>query len=417
MRSGKILRGAVFAVILTSVCGVAAHGQWLEGWRDRRELLLNNVASTQNLVNFPLLVHLTSANFNFLRVQPNGQDVRFTDSDGTTLLPYEIERWDQAGREAWVWVKVPQIDAGSTSDKIYLYSDNRTAPAGEDRENVWNSDFHMVHHLNETSGTHYDSTSFHNNGTWVAATTPGSPATQDALGKIAGADRFWGYQNYPNPGGDLNRVDVPGNASLHGNPSITLEVWYKQEETQSWENHLVRTGGEWMLNTAGGSNTSIRFGRAGSGWGSPSVIYSSNAPELNQWHYAVGTAEWDGTNTILNIYIDGQLRGTTAPSGIAATLSYAADTTPVRIGARDDLIGMSFFHGILDEVRYSVGARSADWVQAQYLSMTDQFFTIGETIELPEPQAVLLALLGMGLLAALGRRRRLKRPEAAPRPS
>jgi hypothetical protein len=46
------------------------------------------------------------------------------------------------------------------------------------------------------------------------------------------------------------------------------------------------------------------------------------------------------------------------------------------IGARDDG-AVGHFQGLLDEVRISATNRSADWIAAQYLSMTDQFIAYG----------------------------------------
>ena len=44
-----------------------------------------------------------------------------------------------------------------------------------------------------------------------------------------------------------------------------------------------------------------------------------------------------------------------------------------------------YFNGIVDEVRISNPARSADWIAAQYDSMMDDFITFGGEEEVPPP--------------------------------
>ena len=55
----------------------------------------------------------------------DGGDLRFTDSDGVTLLPYWIEKWNPRGTSI-IWVKVPKIPANGEK-KIYLYYGNPKA--------------------------------------------------------------------------------------------------------------------------------------------------------------------------------------------------------------------------------------------------------------------------------------------------
>ena len=401
MTDGKRMWIAAFGLAVVLVVASPAWADWLDlNWWDRAELTFDNSASGQNLADFPVMVHLTASNFDFSRAQANGQDLRFTGSDGTTLLSHEIETWDKANQEASAWVRVPQIIAGSTTDKIYMYSRNFAAPDGQNVEGTWDTGFHMVQHLQETSGTHFDSTSYGNDGTWIPPTKVGNPATQDAGGKIAGCNLFWGIGTHPNDPdvNDKTRIDVPHDPSLRGNLSITVEAWYNQQDDVTGEDHIARVDGEWMLGLASGtSSKAVRFGRAGSGWSNGSnVIWSSIQPAMNEWHYAVGTAEWDGVDTTtMRIYIDGQLRGT---GSIQDTLSLSG-SSPIRIGARNDIYGPNFFHGLIDEVRYSAVTRSADWIEAQHLSMTDEFVTFGDTTSIPEPASALLVLCGVGVLA------------------
>ncbi|MGH7408685.1 MAG: DUF2341 domain-containing protein, partial [Candidatus Methylomirabilales bacterium] len=89
-------------------------------WQFKRKLTFNNAGQLENLVNVPVLVVLNSTRIDYSQTQNAGQDLRFTDSDGTTLLAHEIEKWDEAGT-SYVWVKVPQIDGSSTTDHIWMF--------------------------------------------------------------------------------------------------------------------------------------------------------------------------------------------------------------------------------------------------------------------------------------------------------
>ena len=101
-----------------------ADGWWNGEWQYRKKIVFNNTPITENLIDFPVLVHLTSSVFDFTKAQSSGQDIRLVDSDNATALNYEIEQWDSTKQLADIWVNVPQVDSGSTSDFVYLYYGN-----------------------------------------------------------------------------------------------------------------------------------------------------------------------------------------------------------------------------------------------------------------------------------------------------
>ena len=57
-----------------------------------------------------------------------------------------------------VWVKIPSLKTGTTS--ICMYYNNDGADSGENVTGVWDDNYRMVQHLQETSGEHYDSTKY-----------------------------------------------------------------------------------------------------------------------------------------------------------------------------------------------------------------------------------------------------------------
>ena len=74
---------------------------------------------------------------NFPSVKNDGGDLRFTASDGTTLLPFWVESVSGTtpNRVANVWVKV-SADLGSNQD-IYIYYGNSSATNGSNGDNTF----------------------------------------------------------------------------------------------------------------------------------------------------------------------------------------------------------------------------------------------------------------------------------------
>lgn len=100
-------------------------GAWLAtpGWSYRKPVEITNQGGTV-LTDFQVKISLDPS-FAFDKINPGGSDIRFTASDGTTVLPYWIELWNDATSQATVWVRVPNIPVAGTT--IYIYYGNGTA--------------------------------------------------------------------------------------------------------------------------------------------------------------------------------------------------------------------------------------------------------------------------------------------------
>jgi hypothetical protein len=391
-------------------------------WWYYKKIVFNNALISENLVNFPVLINLTKAGSEFWsHVGSSYHDLRFVDADGTTDLHFEVEYWNYAANEALVWVKVPTIDANSATDFIYVYYGNPSPPPSSflNSPQTWNADFRMVQHLEETSGTQFDSTINDNDGTPTNGVTQGlSPSLID------GADRFDGTNQY---------VNCTNNASLRVT-TFTLEAWINKTGTgvatgtgsggfPSPSSIIpVLTKGKYQVDDPGYnvnyfigivlSNNTVGFDFEDNTNGGNHPLCSITAITNSQWYYL--TATYDGTS--MKIYINGALdiarafsNSTTVPDtnpwsvAIASAISGPVGGTPARDGA---------FAGLIDEARISSGARSAEWIKAQYLSMGDQFVTFeGEVFVIPEYW--LGALLGLvACFAAFGFFTRFKRIKA-----
>ncbi|MBI9087201.1 MAG: DUF2341 domain-containing protein, partial [Desulfobacterales bacterium] len=128
-------------------------GQWWDSqWLSRSQITFDNANSAEDLADFPVAVSFTAADIDFDKIKAGGADIRFVDGDGTTL-DYEIESWDDTpGSEtATVWVRVPQIDAGSTTDSIHIYYNNTAATDAQDATGVWDASHEGVWHMDQST--------------------------------------------------------------------------------------------------------------------------------------------------------------------------------------------------------------------------------------------------------------------------
>jgi hypothetical protein len=215
-------------LLLCLLSAADASAWWDKSWSHRRKLIFDNSGQPENLANFPVLIVLNASRIDYNKTRAGGIDIRFVDSNDNTLLAHEIERWT-AGGTSYVWVRVPQVDASSNTDFIWMYYGNPTAPNAENIPFVWSPGFQMVHHLNETvtDGTHVDSAT--NDGAANDASTILVVAQGTATGMIDGADSFVRPSNH--------RVDVPDSPSLDmaAGDSFTVEAWGRTNFSASYQ--------------------------------------------------------------------------------------------------------------------------------------------------------------------------------------
>ncbi len=207
-----------FLFVLLPAPAQAAADWYNADWAYRKQITIdhNNVPST--LTNFPVLINTTDADWRDAAngghiAQPDGGDILFTASDGTTKLAHEIEKYTPTTGELVAWVQVPSLSAVSDT-QIYIYYGNAGCADQWDVSGTWASDYKMVQHLEETSGTHYDSTQYGNDG------IPHGGVIQGTAGRIDGADDFDGVDDYIACGNDT---------SLNIVEEITIEALVKGE--------------------------------------------------------------------------------------------------------------------------------------------------------------------------------------------
>ena len=295
------------------------HGTcWLLTTKDGADLPADAVVE-----NFPVLLRLDRAFFDFSKAQPLGEDLRISDAGGTTLQ-HEIEHWDAQAGAACVWVRVPRI-TGDARQPLHLHWGNPAAKSTADGSKVFGAEngYLSVLHL--------------------------SPALRDTVGTVRPVDA--GTQPTPGMVGQGRRFDGHGgiqcgeaiDAFPKGAGTSSTEAWFRAEHANTtvlaWGKE--QRPGKVMLNLLSPPRIAIQCYFAD--------VEAKSPLALNEWTHVVHTYAKEDSR----VYVNGVLQGASKP---------LLDIPGV---VRFDLGGWHGhgFTGELDEVRISNVVRSPAWVR------------------------------------------------------
>ncbi|MBF0432870.1 MAG: DUF2341 domain-containing protein, partial [Fibrobacteria bacterium] len=325
-------------------------------WSYSRKIYLNTTEEGANVTgneeNFPVLVRLSSTNFTFSEADTDGDDIRFTKSDGTTDLSYELERWSDAADSAEIWVKVDTVYGNNNTQYFYMYWGKASQSTASSPSNVFqtSNDFEGVWHLQQT-GAHSvdkfrDATSNGDHGTGLYM------ANKEVTGAIGLGQTFDGTDDWIN----LGTSDAMDNA---GALSVSFWCWADAINFPSGYDGIFARGDETerapYVYAASGSNTIVLD--LGTPSGSEDGHVLTAALTQATWHYVTFT--WDGST--VRAYLDGTAGSTDGTTG--NTLKNNASDYNF-FGQRDGQVGL--WDGKLDEIRISSTNRSANWITLCY---------------------------------------------------
>ncbi|HKP97339.1 MAG TPA: DUF2341 domain-containing protein [Fibrobacteria bacterium] len=294
-----------------------------------------------NVANIPILVRLTSSNFDFTAVRDDAADLRFLDKDGTALY-HEVAEWDKGNKTGKVWVKVPQVDGNSTTDFITAYYGCATCSgnAWAVKDSVWNS-YLSVFHLNAPEDKAYDAGPLGNHGVF----NKNQPIINGITGKNAAF--FDGSSDY---------VAVPNEAQYDVTTNVTASAWIKVSAFTTAYQAVLGKGDESFRLLRNNTGNTMTFAINTSGGKSRSTSTSVND---GQWHQVVGT--YDGAN--LRIYLDGVQEDV----DMAETGTITNNSDALWIGSQVDNPSR-YWNGAISEMRIanSTAVQSANFIKLSY---------------------------------------------------
>jgi hypothetical protein len=325
-------------------------------WKFSKRLVLNTTAAgaqvAGNVYGFPMLVRLTSSNFNFTETRSDGGDIRFAKPDSTPL-PYEIERWDNAGGAAEIWVKADTVYGNDSTHFIMMYWGNPDATDASDGAAVFDTadGFQGVWHLGEPQGAlSRDATLNHYNG------TPSDTAPAGAAGVIDGAMAFDGVSNH------IQMNDTKsGKLNFPQDGFYTISAWVFVNELNNRQQMIVSKDNQRQYHLQLKlNNWQFTVFIDSSGW------ESAEAPAtVNEWSYVVGVRNGSSSS----LYVNGVRMDSvdTVTSALQLPRNTSYDVTIGKISQNPDS-STFHFNGTIDEVRMSNVSRGPDWIRLCYMN-------------------------------------------------
>jgi hypothetical protein len=328
-------------------------------WGYRKKITIDKAKVTGSQSDFPVLVSLASDTDLHNHARPDGYDIVFTTSDGTTRIPHEIESYTSGTGALVAWVKVPGISSAANTD-IYLYYGSPSASNMQNPTGVWDANYAAVWHLGETpndgtAGGHADSTANNNDGTPMNFQDGGGGTTNTA-GKIDGADFFAGDDDY---------ITVPSPVNSDPTTQLTLSAWIRDDVygdvVSRGDSYVLRlwNTGQLLFSKYQGAGTWFNMAPGG-------VNLKDGA-----LHHIVGGQNATG----MFMYIDGvQVDGNSDTTAIV----YGLGPT-IEIGRHGNGNPGYNFTGKIDEVRISRTGRSGSWITTEYKNQNSPstFYSVG----------------------------------------
>ena len=350
--------GAYLGILLL---GSPAGGSVATGiWKKRLPISFDNTGRGQ-LVNFPATIRLTAARVDFSLIQDNGADIRFYSEDMETLLKHELVWFDPVQEKAEMQVLVPQIAAGTSTDRIYMLYNNETAADGQQASALW-SNYTAVYHLSEGSGQYLDSTGDHSS---TSVTVTDRQNTEGIAGGPAPV-----FSNHEIQLGNWN-VSPAG----PGNDGLTMEMFLKFNSFATSDGRLLTKSTSfvsdadhtWAISTFGGGPHYLRA-RIRTAGTTTAILDSDVTGPLasGTWYHIVSTYD----DTTGKVYLNGNLVESAAFTGLLDQ-----DARSIVVGRHPD--GSRPLDGVMDELRIAPFAVSEDFLDATNESFRDSMQSYG----------------------------------------
>ena len=335
-------------------------GWWNTDWSHRKEIHINHEYVEEDMSLFPVLMQQTDSNFTTI-AQEDGDDFVFIAADNETILPHEIETYDNQTGQLIAWVRSNMLSS-TENTTIYLYYGN-DYPCCENQENVtavWDSGYVLIQHyadesLKDSSSCNHTSTNYN--------------TSLNEAGRIGNSR--WNHEYL----GD-NGSGIKVNNFISLNESLTAEIWIYINITNTedfprlWmegENYNDCDWGSYLRLADPTHSFIIKIDGA-------TVVRDGSTPGNNgegYWWYVACRIDADDTNPKGN-FVD-----VLANKTVVAEKKFLQELEDVKnyLWLGNDGSGFQSWNGTFDEVRISNKIRSRAWLNLSY-DMVNEYTSI-----------------------------------------
>ncbi|MFA6039776.1 MAG: hypothetical protein WCV62_02345 [Candidatus Peribacteraceae bacterium] len=344
-------------------------------WNREVAIIIQESKIDATLTNFPVL--LTEENLpsepcdadGSYPAQDGGGDIRFTtDADGNNQIPLEIVTFATNNNPALcdveMYVKVPSI---SSSTGTYLYMWYNTGETNEQpaasstygSEYVWSS-YAAVWHMNEASGTRYDSTANNNDLTDVNTVT----ATGGKIGANAAS--------FDDANSEYLYISDNASLSMGADVNMNMSAWTRMHDKSTYHtiaSKYATTSGarEYVLSYSSSDDRFYAMTMLDAGGSSAGSLLANNfgSPSVGTWtHVAM---RFDAPSNQMDIGIN---NGTRNSQNATGDIYNGTARFVVGAGNTEGSI-LDLMDGDIDEVRVIKQSISDAWWKAEYENLYD----------------------------------------------
>lgn len=351
------------------------------GWETTLTIDHTKVMDSVNLIDFPLLVVLHESALKTVsnggNVESNhGYDILFCGANDAKL-EHQVESYNPVTGELTAWVKLPVL-FNNVDTEIKITCGNNSINTNSSTENVWNSEYEAVWHMNDNpSATDLQDAA----GTFNGQSFGNMTGSDLVVGKIAGAidfdgnDDYFAIENksYTNPG-EVNTLTVSAWVKTDFNNNSWTSNWSLIDFDRSeYFNFFVHGKGYISFCTRANGIDDFHGGAQGQ-------------VNNNEWHHVV--AVFDGQAK--KLFIDGVLVGTVnnphggQPIG-SGTNRFGFIGEGSEAGSYNGSRNNLYYKGKIDELRLIEAVKSDGWIMTEYFNQSNPsaFYSIGNPIDLP----------------------------------
>lgn len=331
-----------------------------------KEITIESDYISSSLTNFPILVHDNTGDLTVCKA--NGSDIGFWNESNATKFNHEIEYYNSTTGELFVWVNITSISS-ATDTTFYMYYEDSDSdnPVNHNPQDVWDSDYLFVCHMNDTTASQ-----LYNSIDGTSSTVKNCTEIED--GDIGYAQWF----DNTSAGTEVDWGDI---CDIGTNDMTTL-AWANSSDVTQGSHQRI-----WTKRADADNNMYFNGHCNDYGYGVALLLRDGAA-----WD-TIGRIETgsDFTNDVY--YLVGGLadRGTSAQCFINDSGPYGTDdahgSASIDIGP-DFCVGgnptqhSSWWYGYIDEIRVSDVIRNEAWVNATFhsLNQTTGFVTLGASV-------------------------------------